>query len=103
MDRVLPGEFVWIEDTFADRGRQPRGNLQNRGATLGAIAAYFGGLQIATRTIQPAVIKATLRDVGQMTDLYVGTEGIGTEWQAMARKSDMVPDRRTLLKIGGKQ
>jgi hypothetical protein len=100
---VLPSELVWIEETFADRDKRPSGNLRERGATLGIMAAYFGGLQIATRTIQPPVVKATLRDVGRMTDLYVGTEGVGAKWLPMASSSGVVPDRRTVMIIGGGQ
>lgn len=103
IDSTLPEEFIWIEDTFADRSRQPSGNLRNRGATLGAMATYFGGLSIATRTIQPPVIKATLRDVGKTTGLYTGYEGAGQEWQAMSKKYGVVPDRRTVMIIGDEQ
>lgn len=98
-ERNLPDKLVWIEDTVADRDRSPRGNLSERGQTIGAIAAYYGGLTIATRTLQPPIIRATLRDCGSITDLYVGELGVGAGMVQDARRSGSVPDRRTLLSI----
>jgi hypothetical protein len=101
IDEQLPSKFVWIEDTFANRKISPTGNLKNRGATLGRIAARYGGLQIATRTLQPAIIRATLRDVGPNTTMYVGSEGIGNDIAGSVRFRGNVPDRRTVLVIEG--
>ena len=97
----LPEEFVWIEDTFADRNKQPRGNLSDRGKTLGRIAAVYSGLSIATRTLAVPVVSATLRDVGANTNVYVGTGGVGVPVNRRARSVGSVPDRRTLMKIDG--
>lgn len=94
----LDRELVWIEDTFADRGKQPRGNLKDRGRTLGTIALRYNGLAVVTRTLAPQVIAATLRDAGERTDLFIGTEGIGSTMPG-ARSVMSVPDRRTLLNV----
>lgn len=94
----LDRKLVWIEDTFADRRLQPRGNLKDRGRTLGNIALRYGGLAIVTRTLAPQVIAATLRDAGTSTAMFVGTEGIGDVMPG-ARTVGSVPDRRTLLAV----
>lgn len=94
----LDRELVWIEDTFADRRRQPRGNLKDRGQTLGNIALRYGGLAIVTRTLAPQIIAATLRDAAENTDLFIGTEGVGSAMPG-ARSVGNVPDRRTLLSV----
>jgi hypothetical protein len=96
----LPQELVWIEDTFANREISPVGNLVGRGATLGRIATYYSGLMIATRTLTPAVIAATLRDAGKVTDISIGSEQVGRNIAVQARRTDVVPDRRTVLRIG---
>jgi hypothetical protein len=97
----LADELVWIEDTFANRNKQPQGNLRDRGRTLGVIAARYSGLSIATRTLAPRVIAATLRDVGSSTDIYLGAERIGEALSSRARSVGYVPDRRTLLTVAG--
>lgn len=94
----LDRELVWIEDTFADRNKQPRGNLKDRGRTLGTIALRYGGLSIVTRTLAPQVVAATLRDMGESTDMFIGTEGVGNTMPG-ARMIGRVPDRRTLLTV----
>lgn len=96
MDR----ELVWIEDTFADRRKSPNGNLKERGRTLGAISLRYSSLPIATRTLSPAVIAATLRDVGRNATAYEGEVPIGVPLDN-ARRRGCVPDRRTLLEIKG--
>lgn len=94
----LDRELVWIEDTFANRRLQPRGNLKDRGRTLGDIALRYRGLAIVTRTLAPQVIVATLRDAGESTDMFVGAEGVGAAMSG-ARAVGCVPDRRTLLNV----
>lgn len=101
LDEVVPSELVWIEDTFADLKRSPRGNLRNRAKTLGRIATQYGGLQVATRTLSPAIVRATVRDLPEQTDVYVGSLGVGIEQTPGARKAGGVPDRRTFLVIDG--
>ena len=97
-DENLDRELVWIEDTFADRSRQPRGNLKERGRTLAGIALRYSGLAVVTRTLAPQVIAATLRDAGDMTDMFIGSQGVG-EAIPGARGVNSVPDRRTLLRV----
>jgi hypothetical protein len=94
----LDQELVWIEDTFADRNKQPRGNLKDRGRTLGSIALRYGGLAIVTRTLAPQIIAATLRDIPDSTSLFIGTDGAGGTMSG-ARQTGSVPDRRTLLNV----
>ena len=97
----LPSEFVWIEDTFANRNITPSGNLATRGRTLGRIAAAYSGLQIVTRTLAPAVVRATVRDVGANTDIYLGLDAAGVLEADGARSIGEAPDRRTLLRVEG--
>jgi hypothetical protein len=101
LDESLPTEFAWIEDTFANRKKSPTGNLNRRRQTLGRVAACYSGLTIATRTLSPAIVRATVRDVGDITDMYVGTEQVGALPLPIVRKAGSVPDRRTLLSIDG--
>lgn len=105
---VLPVELVWIEDTFADRRRVPQGNLRERGATLDRIASFYGEpLTIATRTLAKGIVRATLRDKLATTAVYMGTERAG---QAIVNEAfgnpgyslPAIPDKRTLLVIGGR-
>lgn len=98
MEENLDPGLVWIEDTFADRNKQPRGNLKDRGRTLGGIALRYGGLAIVTRTLAPQIIAATLRDVSESTDLFIGTDRVGNAMTG-ARSIGDVPDRRTLLNV----
>lgn len=102
--RLLPDNFVWIEDTFADRKRQPTGNLKNRGQTLDRIAQYYGGATIATRTLSEQVVAATLRDKRANTAVYIGSKGVGSKivnrtFDNPGYELPSVPDTRTLLII----
>lgn len=101
---ILPEQFVWIEDTFADRKRQVTGNLVNRGATLKRVSEYYAGLQIATRTLSEAIVAATVRDIKTGTVAYIGSEGVGastvnTYYNNPGYSLPTVPDRRTLLNV----
>lgn len=97
----MPDEFVWIEDTFADIQRYPRGNLRTRGRTLGGIATYYGGLTLATRTRSPGIVKATVRDAGPSATVYLGSEieACGISRVLTPAEYDTVPDERTFLEI----
>lgn len=97
---TLPEKFTWIEETFADRERRKRGNLRERGKTLLRIANYFDGAPTATRTLQPAVIYSTLRDAGNVTSLFIGTDGVGQEFSTLAKQVGTAPDTRTVMVIG---
>jgi len=104
LQQRFPDNFVWIEDTFANRNRKPTGNLKDRGETLGRIAAYYGGAQILTRTLSPAIVAATLRDAKARSMVYVGTKGVGREtvnqvFENPGYSLPTVPDRRTLIVI----
>lgn len=97
----LPSKFVWIEDTFANRNVSPSGNLKDRGATLGRIATRYSGLLIATRTLTPAIVAATLRDMGSFTTVSVGSQSLDLRSDVLsyAQRLGTVPDRRTFLRI----
>ena len=95
------GEFVWIEDTFANLAVSPKGNLSDRKRTLGLVALQYGGSVIATRTLAPAVVRATIRDVGVSTDLYIGASEVGVDQTLAARTYSTVPDNRTFISIEG--
>lgn len=99
LDGILPPEVIYIYDTFANLKISPSGNLSDRGATLGRIANAFSGLPIVTRSIQPAIVRATVRDAGNRTDVYVGVGGAGATQVAGARMISEVPDRRTLMYV----
>lgn len=100
----LPGEFIWIEDTFANRDRMPKGNLNERGATLKRVAEYYGGMKIATRTLSEAIVGSTLRDLKGKTAVYIGFSGVGSTllsntFSNPGYQLPTVPDRRTLLRV----
>lgn len=104
VDDNLPRNFTWIEDTFANRNLQTSGNLAQRGRTLARIALRYCGNDIATRTIEPRVIGATARDVGQYTDMYRGTNSLElrNDNVEQMRSIGSVPDWRTVLMVDGK-
>lgn len=95
----MPPKFIWIEDTFADRGKRPRGNLKNRGEIINLINETYGNNVIATRTLAIEVIAATIRDKADFTSLFIGAGGIGTEFARQANLSGQVPDRRTFIRV----
>jgi hypothetical protein len=104
LNKKLRSELVWIEDTFANRERQPTGNLTNRGRTLSRIAAYYGGLTVATRTLAPQIVASTHRDLGAYSTVYIGSEGVGREivndsFTNPGYALPTVPDTRTLLVV----
>jgi hypothetical protein len=97
----LPNEFVWVEDTFANRRIKPAGNLRNRGQTLKTIQTRYDGLQVVTRTISAQIISATFRDRPDDTKLYFGTQRIELKKDKNICAVGEVPDRRSLLVIEG--
>lgn len=100
LSQNLEEQFIWIEDTFANREISPRRNLDRRGVTLARIALRYDQQDIVTRTLAPAVIKATLRDMGDCTELAIGNRGIGADLYLLAQITTAVPDDRTMLRIG---
>lgn len=93
------GEFVWIEDTFANLAKSPNGNLNGRGRTLGVVALRYGNLQIATRTKSAAIVRATGRDAGDRTSLYLGTESFDANATRGMAVISNVPDARSVLVV----
>lgn len=102
LSNQLPEKFTYIYETFANLAVRPHGNLADRGQVLGRIGAAFAGLPIVTRTIQPAVVRATVRDLGTQTDVYIGEKRAGAEQAIGARTISSVPDWRTMLVVGAK-
>ncbi len=104
LKQQLPSGLVWIEDTFANRQRRPKGNLKNRGETLAAIAVAYREPTVCTRTIAPQIVAATLRDI-RNTKVFVGSENsekmisIISAGEREYAGGFTVPDRRTLLAI----
>lgn len=92
-------EVAYIYDTFCDLRRSPAGNLRDRQQTLGRIASTYPGMPIVTRTLQEAIVRATVRDAGETTDVYIGTRGKGRAQAMGARAIGSVPDSRTLLRV----
>ncbi len=102
---ILPAEFAWIEDTFANRDRIPTGNLRDRGQTLDRISQFYGGdTVIATRTLAEGIVASTLRDKGSTTSVWIGSQRAGTSIVNDRLKNHgyelpTIPDRRTLLVV----
>jgi hypothetical protein len=101
---VLPEELLWIEDTFADRVRSPTGNLSDREETFELLEKEYG-LPIATRTLAPAIVRATLRDRLPRTRVWVGSQMAGSSVVNEAFNNPgyplpRLPDTRTFMLIG---
>lgn len=102
---ILPADFVWIEDTFANRQRVPKGNLRDRGATIDRISNFYrDNPVIATRTLANGIVAATLRDKRATTSVFMGSERAGESivnnaFSNPGYELPAVPDRRTLLVI----
>ena len=96
---TLPGELIWIEDTFADLTKNTRGNLRTRARTLGRIATRYGGLLVATRTLAPSIVRATQRDLPEQTTLYLGRASEDIRQVVTAGSYAEVPDERTFITV----
>lgn len=103
LSAALPGEIAYIYETFANLRVSPNGNLRDRGQTLGRIARAFAGMPIVTRTLQPAVVRATVRDAGARTSVYLGASNAGGPQALGARAIGTAPDMRTLLFVEAEQ
>lgn len=104
LQKRFTNDFVWIEDTFANRERKATGNLCDRGESLRRIAGYYGGALILTRTLSPAIVSSTLRDAKSSTSVFIGENRVGEAIVNKAFKNPgyelpSVPDRRTLLVV----
>ena len=99
LDSNVPARVVYIYDTFANLKVRPSGNLNDRGQTLGRLSTAFAGLPILTRTLQPAIVRATVRDAGERTAVYLGEAKAGVIQALGAKSVSAVPDRRTLLSV----
>jgi hypothetical protein len=98
---VFPNNFVWIEDTFADRRKSPSGNMRDRGATLARIALNYPSInRIGTRTKASEILASTLRDAAAQTDVYLGQYIIPLRNSKIhARNIGTVPDEGTFLVV----
>lgn len=74
---------IWLDEVFADKSVRPTGNLTNFGYMCKGFMSALNNAQLAYRTISPAMIRAAKKNFG-------------------ATPVDSVPDRRSLLQLGGK-
>lgn len=56
------GEFVWLDEVFADKTVRERGNLRNFGKMCNGFMDIFENDTLAFRTINPAMTRAAERD-----------------------------------------
>lgn len=74
--------IVWLDETFADKRIQNRGNLRNFRAMCEGFVEQLGGISLAYRTKTPQMIRAAERDFGRQAEI-----------------TDEVPDGRTFVEI----
>jgi hypothetical protein len=79
----LPGEFVWLEDIFANLALRPQGNLWNYRAMISRFVSELSGTFLAFRSINERLIQKTLTLFGSQAERLVALEDI--------------PDRRDLV------
>lgn len=75
-------DFVWLDEVFADKTKQGRGNLQNFGLMCRGFGDQLGCDQLMYRTITPQMLSAPERDFGDQAQII-----------------NSAPDRRTLVSI----
>ena len=61
-DRLGDGEFVWLDEIFADKRVRPNANLKNFKAIAEGFMELLGRDSMAFRTINPALVRAAQRD-----------------------------------------
>lgn len=70
----LPGEFVWLEDIFADRALRPTGNLRNYPTMVSDFLSELSGTVLAFRSKNERLIKKTLELFGPRVERLVALE-----------------------------
>lgn len=81
----LPGEFVWLEDIFADLAARPAGNLWNFRTMISHFLFELRGTALAFRSINEGLIQKTVTLFGPRAERLVALED--------------VPDRRDLVVV----
>jgi hypothetical protein len=81
----LPGEFVWLEDIFADLAARPAGNLWNFRTMISQLLFELKGTVLAFRSINEGLIQKTITLFDPWAERLVALED--------------VPDRRDLVVV----
>jgi hypothetical protein len=84
IDRV-PGEFVWLEDIFANLALRPTGNLWNYREMISQFLSEFESSVFAFRSINERLIEKTVALFGSQAERLVAGED--------------VPDRRNFVLV----
>ncbi len=78
--------ILWLDEVFANKQVQARGNLRNFGTFVSGLAESLDVPTVAYRTIEPRMLAAAMRDFGIQST------------QLLSRNQD-VPDRRDFVII----
>lgn len=68
--------ILWLDEVFANRNVQPRGNLANFGAMVCGFAKQLETPTVMYRTISPAMIRAAERDFSKNATIYTDTPDV---------------------------
>jgi len=82
VDTLGSEPVIWLDEVFADKTVRPVGNLTNFRYMCKGFMTALNNIQLAYRTISPAMIRAAETNFG-------------------VKPANNIPDRRSLLKIGG--
>lgn len=80
---------MWLDEVFANRQIKSRGNLRNFGKFVVGLATMLDCDNVAYRTIEPRMLAAPMRDLGDKATVFVRKTG--------------VPDRRDFVAISNVQ
>lgn len=72
----LPGEFVWLEDIFADLSLRPSGNLWNYRAMTSQFLSELRGSVLAFRSINEGLIEKTLKLFGPQAEHLIAIQDV---------------------------
>ncbi len=92
MNEVLgTEEIIWLDEVFADKAKQPTGNLKNFASMCEGFREKLGSETIAFRTINPRMSGAAPRDFGKSAAVFP--------------REVAVPDRRefVVIKLGARE
>ncbi len=63
-------QFGWLDEVFANKEVRSTGNLKNFGAMITALAKTLDVNTISYRTINPRMLVAAIRDLGEQVTIY---------------------------------
>lgn len=72
----LPGDFVWLEDIFADLSLRSSGNLWNHRKMILRFLSELKGTVLAFRSINEGLIEKTIRLFGPQAERLVAGEDV---------------------------